>query len=92
MYVLIPFVLILFLEFVIEPIFKIRQRILHNFGRLPTGITLIIVTFFLCFFLQTQFPTIDGRLFTFSCIGLIVFFMPKDYEQYKKGRKITYDF
>ena len=84
MYIIITFALILFLEFVIEPIFKIRKRTLHKFGSIPTVIVLFIVTFLIRYFLTSQFPNIDDRIFTFSCIGIMLHFMPRKYEQYKK--------
>jgi Kef-type K+ transport system membrane component KefB len=84
---IVPFILILFLEFIIEPLFKVRQRIINRFGSIPTGITAMIVTFFIWYWLIQQYPTVDERIFTFSMVGIMVYFVPKNYEEYKIKKK-----
>jgi 4-amino-4-deoxy-L-arabinose transferase-like glycosyltransferase len=76
MFIIIPVVLMLFLEFVIEPVFKIRQKTLNRLGWLA-GITVFLLTFSIWYILIVEFPNVDKRIFTFTCIGILIYFIPK---------------
>lgn len=88
LYFIIPVSLMLFLEFIIEPIFKVRKRTLNKFKRIPLYvlvIVLLILTFLIGQFLTSQYPNIDDRIFMLSCLGIYFYFFPVyKYEQYKK--------
>ncbi|MFE8699857.1 hypothetical protein ACFYKX_04390 [Cytobacillus sp. FJAT-54145] len=80
MFIIIPFMVMCLLEFVVEPLFKVRKRLIRRFGSLPTGLTVIVLTFVIWYVLISQFPAIDDRIFTFTCVGIMVYFMPKKYD------------
>ncbi|MDQ0229108.1 hypothetical protein [Metabacillus malikii] len=84
MVIIIPLLFILILECVIEPFFNMRKRTIAKFGELQTGFALIFITFSIWYFLTAQFPEVDARMFTFSCIGMLVYFIPRKYEYAKK--------
>ena len=87
---IIPVSLMLFLEFVIEPIFKVRKRTLNKFKRIPLYVLVIvslIVTSLIVQFLTSQYPNVDDTIFILSCLGIHFYFFPvSKYEKDKKAK------
>ena len=67
----------LLLEFVVEPIFKIRERMLNRFGGMLTTIIAILVTAAIYVSLVTYYPeTFDTKVFPFILLVLMLHFIP----------------
>ena len=77
MYIVIPAALMLFLEFVIEPVFKIRKKTINKLGWLTTGLSVFVLTFSIWYILIVAFPNVDKRIFTFTSLGIFFYFKPK---------------
>jgi hypothetical protein len=77
LFIIIPFIVIFFLELVVEPLFKVRVRTVNKFGALPTVLISGVITFLVWYVLTLQYPTVDTRIFTFSLIGIMVYLIPK---------------
>lgn len=75
----------LLLEFAVEPIFKIRERMLKKFGGVMTGIIAFLVTASIYVSLVTFYPdTFDTKLFPFIMLILMLHFIPLSFSK-KKG-------
>ena len=90
LYFIIPVSLMLFLEFIIEPIFKVRKRTLNKLKRIPLYVLvigLLIGTTLIGQILISQYPNVDERIFMLSCLGILFYFFPVyKYEQDKKTK------
>ncbi|GGE68919.1 hypothetical protein [Priestia taiwanensis] len=82
---IIPLAIILVLELIIEPIFKVRQRTLNKIGIYPTVIVAIITTLIIWLWLIKHYPAVNERIFTFSMIGIMLHFVPKKYAIKKRA-------
>lgn len=85
MYFIISTALLIILEFIIEPFFRIRKRIIDKLGGHPTVISVFIIIVFIItaniyYLLINQFSSIDQRIFAFSCITILIYFIPKKYD------------
>ncbi|MGD6902465.1 hypothetical protein [Bacillus infantis] len=68
MFIAIPLALALFLEFAIEPVFKIREKLFNRLGTMAAGALAITLPFAAWLLLTELVPIEDERIYTFSCI------------------------
>lgn len=80
MYFIISTALLIILEFIIEPFFKIRKKINDKLGCYSTVISVFIIVASIYYLLINQFPSIDQRIFAFSCIAILIYLIPKKYD------------
>jgi len=74
---IILFGIVLLLEFVIEPMFKIRERMLKRFGGLTTFIIVFLITATIYVSITTFYPDpFDKKLFLFIMLLLMLHFIP----------------
>lgn len=74
----------LLLEFIIEPMFKVRERMLNKFGSVRTFIIAFLVTATIYVFLVTFYPDpIDSKLFPFILLLLMLHFIPLSFRKKK---------
>lgn len=79
---IILFAIGLFLELVVEPIFKIRERMLKRFGGMLTTIIAILVSAAIYVSLVTYYPeTFDTKLFPFILLLLMLHFIPVGFKK-----------
>ncbi len=72
MFIAIPLALGLFLEFAIEPVFKIREKLFNRLGTMAAGALAITLPFAAWMMLTELVPIEDERIYTFSCIMFTV--------------------
>lgn len=66
------------LEFVIEPKFRIRGKIVSKLGSFRTYILIIIVLVILDLLITNIFPSVNSNdIYKFSKLGLLIYFLPK---------------
>jgi hypothetical protein len=72
MFITIPLALGLLLEFAIEPVFRVREKLFNRLGTMAAGALAITLPFAAWLLLTELVPIEDERIYTFSCIMFTV--------------------
>ncbi|MDW2877763.1 MULTISPECIES: hypothetical protein [Bacillaceae] len=87
MFITIPLALALFLEFAIEPVFKIREKLFNRLGTMAAGALAITLPFAAWLLLTELVPIEHERVYTFSCIMFTVFIGSGAGKKYSKSKE-----
>jgi hypothetical protein len=78
-------IVLLFLEFVLEPVIKLRKRLVGRMGGLKFYILFIILLVILDTCLSSsKVPWNDSDVYTYSKLALLIYFLPRQGETVKK--------
>lgn len=83
--IVLPVIVLLFLEFVVEPAIELRKRLVKKVGAIKVCILLIIVLVILDLWLTSVIASWnDSEIYKYAKLAVLVYFLPRQGEIEKK--------